>query len=156
LRLERGLVGNVVVEVVASDVNDDLTRAAVVRLLTLDARRLHRALFAILTSLTGSFIAGHITENRVNVGVDDHRAVSAFIRVVSTNVRTLRQELRLERVLVGNVVVEVVASDVDYSLAEAAVVRLLTLHAMYELGHLRSALLQIGANFLRIGGGVLH
>jgi len=134
LRLERGLVGNVVVEVVASDVNDDLTRAAVVRLLTLDARRLelHRALFAILTSLTGSFIRLHVLPDGVDVVGDDRLAVIASrLAFDLTDVVAFSHELRLKRALVGNVVVVVVAGDVNDRLARTAVaVSSLTLHAL--------------------------
>jgi len=78
LLLKRALVGNVVVVVVAGDVNDRLTRTAVaVSSLTLDALDYFciLALPNITASLTGAFIGAHVSENLVNLGVDEIRAV---------------------------------------------------------------------------------
>jgi len=78
LRLERVLVGNVVVEVVASDVNDDIAGAAgIVRALTLGARWMGRrrreghALLDIYASLYGASPPAQIIEDLVHVAVDE-------------------------------------------------------------------------------------
>jgi len=80
------------------------------------------ALLTILASLTGRFIRLHVLPDRANVVVDDHLAVIAgFLALDLTDVVTLSHELRLKRGLVGNVVVVVVAGDVNDRLTRTAV-----------------------------------
>jgi hypothetical protein len=84
LSLECSLVGDVVVEVMASDVDDSFTSAAVLlgalALLALEGRHHCCAWWALLDIFAGMARGvaggGHILEDLVNVLVDDLRAVS--------------------------------------------------------------------------------
>jgi len=75
--LKEGLVVNVVVEVVFSDIQDSIAKEAVTLrgALTLDAACLLHAFLNINASLTGTFIGAHVSVDRVNVVVDDVLAV---------------------------------------------------------------------------------
>jgi len=79
---------------------------------------------AIHAGLAARFISAHVSEDLSNILVDETGAVSCGIGTFRTSqALALSQELLLERALIGNVVMEVVAGDVDDELAVTAVPR---------------------------------
>jgi hypothetical protein len=128
LSLESGLIGDIVVEVVLSDVDDDFAGAARIVHLTLLTLRHHRALFAVQAGLMAWLAGAQIVVDCIDELINEICAVCA--RLLSfdlANTRALPLELHLERILVSDIVVEVVTSDVHDDLARTALIRLAAL-----------------------------
>jgi len=115
------LVGDIVVEVVASDVDDDLARSTLPVRLTLHA---HCALLQIGANLarTGGRVVHQLGIDGGHVSIDECNAALNFGigETVLGQIATLHVQLSLERALVGEVVVEVALGDSDQDFTCAA------------------------------------
>ncbi len=84
-----------------------------------DEQLLHGTLLDVLAGLKGGVVRAHVSEDLGNVVIDDHRTMGRLAH--GWQILALHQQLCLECSLIGDVVVEVMASDVDDHLASAAV-----------------------------------
>jgi len=162
LRLQTGLVIHGIVEMVASDVHNELARATrVIRSLALlTVQHLHRALTEILADFVriGIRVVGELGVDGVDVRVDDVDAALHFAggEAVLGQLIALVDQLHLQRRLVREHIVEVTFGDADDDLAGTArVVRRLATLARHSWGSRRiRALMNVGASlhggFIRV------
>jgi len=89
------------------------------------------ALLAVDASLTRRFISAHVSEDDINVGVDDRLALGdGAVAFKDTQAIALPQELCQEVWLVVDVVVEVATGKIEDDLTQTAIVESLTLLAL--------------------------
>jgi len=126
LSQERGLVVDLVMEVITGEVEDDLTCAASVEVLTLLSpgwcRRWARSKILADFMRISVGVVLQLREDGDYIVVDDLDAASDFLcrEAVHRQVLALKLKLRLERVLVGDVVVEMALGDSDDNFAGTA------------------------------------